>query len=232
MVIMTKTYGILMSTWSIQRYIAGRKNQTRRLKGLDKINENPEEWKFSGFMWKNHLAYACFQNENEIAKVRCPYGWKGNTLYFKETWAVICNVALPYCECETEEEIKKNHYTEYKADTGNPYPGDWPEDEARGNDEAPKWKSSMFMPLKRARFCDIPITNVRVERLHDITEEDALNEGIENSNDDISLVKDHLVNGSLAVDRYMRLWDTLNSKKIPAFKDPFVWVYEFPFHVK
>ena len=224
MVIMTKTRGILMSTWSIQRYIAGRKNQTRRLKGLWKINENPEEWKFEII---GVLSGAVFQNKKtgEDILLKAPYGFIGDSLYFKETWATICNVALPYCECDTEEEIKKNHYTEYKADTGNQYPGDWPEDEAKGNDEAPKWKSSMFMPQKNARFHDIPIINVRIERLHDITEMDAMAEGLWNGWTSTGPTNYHR-------EEYFKLWDTINGRKMPAERNPWVWVYEFPFHVK
>ncbi len=46
----------------------------------------------------------------------------------------------------------KGIWVEYKADSGNPYPGEWPADEARGYDDAPKWKSPIHMPRHASRI--------------------------------------------------------------------------------
>lgn len=224
-------HGILMSGPMVKAYLAGRKTQTRRTRGLALINEHPDEWRCDGlsvnqevFVFTNIVKPAMPQ-----IRIKPPYGYAGNQLYLKETYAVICREAIPVCSCETEEEIAQNHYVEYRADTGNQYPGDWPEEEAKGNDEAPKWKSSMFMPRKYARIVTL-VVNVRVERLQQISEGDAIAEGIDRFgiDHDVTLVKNHLVSGSLAIDRYARLWNSLNEKRGMGWdKNPWVWVYEF-----
>lgn len=67
---------------------------------------------------------------------------------------------------------------------------------------------------------------VRAERLHDITEADAIAEGIERCTSNIDAVRGHLVKGSMEVDRYARLWDSINGPNAWA-ANPWVWVIEF-----
>ena len=219
------TYGVMFKAEMVQAYMAGVKTQTRRLKGLDEINQMPDSRKFSGWMWKDHRATACFQSADSILKVKSPYGFDQDTIWIKETYGVICKVADPLCWCETDEEIRENHYVEYRADTGNPYPGEWPAEEAKGNDEALKWRSAMFMPHKSSRFTDIPILNVRVERLHDITVADAFAEGVRTN---------YLNQRPDWIDKqsYAELWDKINGKTYPWSDNPWVFVYEFPKYQK
>lgn len=222
---MNKTYGILMSGEMVRAYYKLRlKTETRRTRGLDTINRNPHEWNFLGFSATKYAIFERVVNRRfgempgtEQIKIRPPYGWVGDTLWFKETYAPMCHAAdFGYCTCETEEEENRNHYIEYKADTGNPYPGDWPEEEAKGNPDAPKWHSSMFMKHKHSRFKDIPILDVKIERLQDISFKDAFNEGCP---------RDFVIT---PITWYFELWDKLNGDKLPAKVNPFVWVYQFP----
>jgi len=75
------------------------------------------------------------------------------------------------------------------------------------------WKSPLFMPEKLARYF-IKITDVKPQRLHDITEEDCVNEGLtENIND------------------YALLWDSINPK-YQWDTNPWLWRYEFLFWEK
>lgn len=71
----------------------------------------------------------------------------------------------------------------YPNDQVTIYRADWRENAlARGLDNVPEtdegiaWKSARFMPKRDSRFV-LEITNVRVQRLQDITEEDAQAEG-------------------------------------------------------
>ena len=43
-----------------------------------------------------------------------------------------------------------------------------------------KWKNKLFMPEKYARYF-IQITDIKIQKLHDISEKEAINEGIEES---------------------------------------------------
>lgn len=230
-----KEHGILMSGPMVRAYLAGLKTQTRRTRGLDLINENPDAWKFHRLkLREDGSTQAVFERPirttlSETKWVKMPYGLAGDRLWFKETHAIICREAIPTCPCETEEDEARNHYVEYRADTTNRYPGDWPEEEAKGNDEAPKWKPSIFMKRKYARIVT-PIVSVRVERLHSITPADVLAEGIVRSEDGSWLgpldgVKDFPY--AHAHEAYFALWDHINGKTLPAKRNPWVWVYEF-----
>jgi len=90
-----------------------------------------------------------------------------------------------------------------------------------GGDE--HWHSSIHMPKKYARLW-IPITNVRVERVQEISIEDCKAEGVlcdclENEDNRCLLGnKGH----------FKILWDSLNAKRgYPWESNPWVWIVEF-----
>jgi hypothetical protein len=146
--------------------------------------------------------------------INCPYGKPGDRLWLRETWAPMCRVADPFCVCD-EEAAKINHYTEYKADTGNPLPGDWPE-ESRGDEECTKWLSPIFMPRWASRIT-LEIVSVRVERLQNISEADAFAEGISGG--------DWLGD---PVGEFAKLWNSINLKRGYGWEtNCWVWVLEF-----
>lgn len=200
-----------MSSWSIQKYMAGLKNQTRRTKGLDKINENPDEWRLNGILFASGKAmFTNVKNSLLHHVVTLPYGIKGDTLYFKETYRP-CQCER--CNAQYSHGAEPFHEIEYRADGDDPH----------------GWKSSMFMSQKYARFRDIPILNVRVERLHDITKEDVMGEGIEHTKDGEWLGVDGYPFAH-AHEAYDSIWDSINGKKLPSSKNPWLFVYDFPFY--
>jgi hypothetical protein len=94
-----------------------------------------------------------------------------------------------------------------------------------------KWKPSIFMPRWASRIT-LEITGIRVERLQDITEEDAKAEGcVEHTR---HVVAGLLVDPSIgrrehwsARVLYKSLWDSINGKKYPWSSNCWVWVIEF-----
>lgn len=78
------------------------------------------------------------------------------------------------------------------------------------------WKPSIFMPRSASRIT-LEITNVRVERLNEITEMDAEAEGVYVWSD----------SGNPAIWKFHCLWDDINGKKYPWSSNPWVWVVEF-----
>jgi hypothetical protein len=79
------------------------------------------------------------------------------------------------------------------------------------------WTSPLFLPRKAARIF-LEVKNVRIERLWDITEEDAIGEGMPES-----------MTGASDYSRrcFHSLWDTLNAKCGYGWdSNPWVWVYE------
>jgi len=132
----------------------------------------------------------------------CPYP-PGARLWVRET----------FCEVPYEHNhvpIKGGYITipkyAYKADSERDYTG--------------IWKPSIHMPREAARIF-LQVTNVRVERLQDITEEDAIAEGMSKT----------LVDGVTFISakgKFHALWDTLYAKRgHPWENNPWVWVYEF-----
>jgi hypothetical protein len=83
------------------------------------------------------------------------------------------------------------------------------------------WRPSIFMPHEASRLF-LEVKQVGIERVLDITEEDARMEGV---------VKGRADNGHWYVDyksAFAFLWNHLNAKRgYPWNNNPWVWVYEF-----
>ena len=204
---------ILFSTEMVQAILEGRKTQTRRLHGLDEIKKNPNDWTFYYFSKDDKRTFAHFrkQEDNKIKSIfgTSPYQI-GDILWVRETWQTTWN------------ENKKSWDTIYKADGGY-----WIDD-----DGIMKWKPSIYMPKKRARIF-LEVTNIRVQRLQEISEEDAIAEGIKKTwiNDDIKQCKfkNYINDGKgskSAIDSFISLWKKINGEDSWNV-NPWVWVYEF-----
>lgn len=82
------------------------------------------------------------------------------------------------------------------------------------------WQSPYFMPKEAARIF-LRVTDVRIERLQDITEEQAMKEGLQ--------IEKYV--GTPLIKKFSNLWDTTVDKK--EFNqygwnaNPYVFVYEF-----
>jgi len=79
------------------------------------------------------------------------------------------------------------------------------------------WKPSIHMPREAARIF-LRVKTVRVERLQDITEEDAKAEGV---------ICGQGQKRWTARSAFMDLWDRINGKKNPWESNPWVWVISF-----
>jgi hypothetical protein len=150
--------------------------------------------------------------------VNAPY-LPGDRLWVRETWGIF--------DCDTfGEEYGIAYKADESGDDGAPCrwiktPVEWRGrycciDEIEGtclSDE--RWRSSIHMPRWVSRLT-LEIKDVRVERLKDISEEDALQEG----------VVSHPVWKRFAISEFEKLWDPLNAKH-GWDVNPWVWVIEF-----
>jgi hypothetical protein len=133
----------------------------------------------------------------------------GDILWVRETWqhTKVLNI-------NPEDE---NYGYVYKAD-------DQPWEDCEGW----KWKPSLFMPLDACRLF-LKITNIRAERLQDITESDAIAEGVQNEFDTFRNYLDKEEMGSYtlsAKESFETLWESINGEQ--SWKEnPYVWVIEF-----
>jgi hypothetical protein len=84
------------------------------------------------------------------------------------------------------------------------------------------------MPRWASRIT-LEVVNVRVERLQEISEADAIAEGVytnEQALQKLGLPADTKLQGT-CVDKYRIVWESINGKKYPWASNPWVWVVEF-----
>lgn len=108
------------------------------------------------------------------------------------------------------------------------YRADYPDESHPPGLYGRPWKPSIHMPRWASRLT-LEITDVRVERVQDISEKDAWSEGAPSvegeypSNNDASW--------EFARDWFADLWDSINNKPGKAWADnPWVWVILFNVH--
>lgn len=148
----------------------------------------------------------------------------GDILYVRETWK--------------------------KAPNGYYYYEDWQRNDIA---DITKWKPSIHMPKEAARIW-LKVTSVRIERLQEITEDEAKKEGMPDSldypidkaycpvcngvglldshdHDTLGYVETDCENCDTYIKRFKNLWDTtINKKNFDLYgwdADPYVWVIDF-----
>ena len=141
----------------------------------------------------------------------------GDRLWVRETWAT--NYDLDHVKPSNLEAVHYLTPIYYKADGPNLHNG------YELGFLAKTWRPSIFMPRWASRLT-LEIAEVRVERLQDISEKDALAEGV-----DLSIPGGihQQLGPKWAVPRFQALWDSINGKRPGcSWQDnPRVWVIEF-----
>lgn len=128
--------------------------------------------------------------EGESGRIyKCPYGKVGDILWVRETFMNALNFPV----------LSDNFY--YKASVSNQFLQEW-----KGC-----WKPSIFMPKDACRIW-LEIVSVKVERLQDISEGNAIKEGSE-----------YLLN---VREWFADLWKSINGDESWR-NNPWVWVIEF-----
>jgi hypothetical protein len=159
---MMTEHPIIFNTQMVKAILEGHKTMTRRLNGLRALNENPSDAQFQRVIQYqgNTIAQFRIPSINSPYDVKCPYGQVGDRLWVRETWQVDDWNYPNHPEAVLKENI------EYRADALTEeeyfhYKG---------------WRPSIHMPRWASRIT-LEITEVRVERLQEITEADAEAEG-------------------------------------------------------
>lgn len=204
---------ILFTSENVRAIFDGRKTQTRRLNGLKKFNRQPDRWRLEGstFAFDGGFEYVPVPN--------CPYGQPGDRLWVRETWAVdrcydhMKPSAIPASRPAYYYHAKPNHIVE-----------NWH-----------KKRPSIFMPRWACRLW-LELTEVRVERLQECSEADAIAEGIECvggptscnpwRNYRIGQPGEMNMHCSAPSRSYMTLWESINGEGSWE-ANPWVWVLTF-----
>jgi hypothetical protein len=202
---------IIFNTEMVRAILDGRKTQTRR-----PMNPQPhKEWQplsakaewytptvidKKGFYQpaKNDVFGVSDEDQGFIS----PFGSIGDQLYVRETWRKFnssdeCGCSESPCSCPSNGTVlfKASH------DSGES-----------------KWKPSIHMPRWAARII-LEVTDVRVERVQNISERDAWAEGFDGYDDDVT-------GGKNGYSEFCEAWQSIYGDESWQ-SNPWVWVIDF-----
>jgi hypothetical protein len=205
---------ILFKGPMVTAILADRKDQTRRTRGLDRVNANPVEWCCEGV---TQSGTAIFTGPTGTFDLPCPYGAPGDRLWVREAFfdhdSRLGAPTSPLTARQREERI------EYRED-------EW---DRAGGDAGGGWSPSIHMPRWASRIT-LEVTDVRVQRLQEINEADAVAEGADLYS--VAAGLDSLARQYLTEDThrhgFAHLWDSLNAKRGYGWdQNPWVWAISF-----
>jgi hypothetical protein len=221
---------ILFSGEMVRAILAGQKTQTRRIAKI----ENTEDINLYEVVCNGSVHYRRPAGDTILEDARrtpgysvrtvidgliekCPYGKVGDCLWVREKTSAMKSGGL-WGDWSDSADAR----VEYLADSSADYfhlSGDQKKN-------FKKWENrpSIHMPRWASRIT-IEITRIRLERLQDISEEDAKAEGCIAGYGRIPGSK--ISTMMTGVDYFRNLWRAINGKKIPWSSNPFVWVIEF-----
>lgn len=192
---------ILFNTPMVQAILSSHKTQTRREIKNKLIIEQAE--------------FECGHRPNVIRNEPslqywiengCPFGQVGDRLWVRETFRLYDLDECPHadfpCGCP------RNGTPLYKA--------------SHDCDDGEKWKPSIHMPRSACRLI-LEITKIRVERLNDISSEDAKAEGFDYSTHPSAIQMGYAVG---AKTNFRVTWEQIYGQN-EWNKNPWVWVVEF-----
>ncbi|MEB3753812.1 hypothetical protein [Acinetobacter sp. MD2(2019)] len=200
---------ILFNTAMVQAILEGRKTQTRRILQCD----HPV---VTGFIPNGEHGYwkGTAKSDAVIQQyittfpftIKCPFGIVGDRLWVRETFRLYDSDECPHadfpCGCP------RNGTPLFKAshDCG----------------DGEKWTPSIHMPRSASRIL-LEITKIRVERLNDISSEDAKAEGFDYSSHQSAIEMGYAIG---ARTNFRHEWEEIYGQNAWN-KNPWVWVIEF-----
>lgn len=200
---------ILMAAPMVRATLDDLKTQTRRV-------VKPAPWevlpnKTGEPPWPHGFKYEeGSTTHGEPFKMPCPYGQPGDRLWVRETFSIL-------------DDGMQERRPVFFADMRN---------ESEAAHHSP-WKPSIFMPYWVSRIL-LEVTEVRVQRLNDISERDALAEGITWPDRDGQRYQPPIdtygISGArTAAEKFQELWDSINGKRPGCTweNNPWVWAITF-----
>lgn len=211
-----KEHPILFNGEMVRAILAGRKTQTRRVIKPQPVTSYSD--------WPDRYIYSDKEGTKEI---RCPYGHPGDRLWVRESFCLIeyDHVTFMGGECEKipkekPEKIWSENDHEFDMTHSMLYA-------ANGYDESCRYRPSTHMPRWASRIT-LEITDVRVERVQDISEEDAKAEGVEPTKQIETPGATVIVPPQLYRDGFSKVWRSINDKRGFGWDaNPWVWVVGF-----
>jgi hypothetical protein len=204
--VQVKERPILFSGAMVRALLAGTKTQTRRIIKPQPTEEekHPDCFRFNGPLVSKEGPFGILAH--------CPYGRPGERLWVRENMIKNLNTG-------TYWPMADGYTRSISEATGKPLPHE-------------KSVPSIHMPRAASRLL-LEITAVRCERLHDITNEDAIAEGCATDAwHSMDWKHPHAIaptsadSVTIPVSNYASLWQEINGPDSWA-ANPWVWVVEF-----
>lgn len=212
---------ILFNTEMVRAILDGRKSCTRRLVKFSS-GENP---RWTGYIKDGLMLY---NGKNEPCIRKAPYQ-SGDILYVRETWQYLY-------ELDGNEQVIEDTGKYYYAATDTIPFDTYVDENGVTHDHHAPWRPSIHMPKEAARIW-LRVTNVRIERLQDMTPKDAKNEGVGNLfYEDIGYSEKNYGTEvdpeyGIAKEQFAWLWDsTIKKSNLAQYgwdANPYIWVIEF-----
>lgn len=234
---------IIFDAESVRAILAARKTMTRRV--IKRVPSWALRGGYSFFTPKGSLSFRGAEGQESFITSR--YGVKGDRLWVRETWRVgawdenTSCIAVDYGadgyarpeflqvpDTLEGEELFERLWIQSSDDAlaaGNKPDGNGAHHWKRG--ESPcRWRSPLFMPRWASRIT-LEVTDVRAERVQDISEGDCRAEGLRwDDIKNIRFCRDGLA--STWRTAFLERWDALNAKRgHPWDSNPWVWVVTF-----
>ncbi|MCU6666129.1 hypothetical protein [Silvania hatchlandensis] len=209
--------GMIFNEEMVRALLDGRKTQTRRI-----MKPQPEVCPRGGHWWPSNVFKTMLHIEEEMQNGKggwggvvgnaCRFGDVGDRIWVRETWA----------EAGAGAPDLKLYRANYPAHVPSHY-----ENVPRAEDI--RWTPSIHMPRWASRIL-LEISDVRVERLNSISEEDARAEGVPPAGDLLPDYPDTYLTpaGDFATAKvaFQRLWQSIYGEESWQ-ANPWVWVITF-----
>ena len=188
---------ILFSGPMVRAIIDGRKTQTRRMVKPQPVLVGEPSVPFRT------------ADADPKGIIPCPYGAVGGRLWVRETWGLMSyHDTTDWCggsikavpECELRERYLVEHAANWKLPS-----------------ESACWRHPVSMPRWASRIT-LEIVSIRVERVQEISEEDAKKEGV-------TITEYYAMSRHPYRSAFIDLWTSIHGGNWDA--NPYVWVVEF-----
>jgi hypothetical protein len=229
----TTDHGLIFQPWGVRQILAGNKLCTRRLvTRFNSVASNGKRWPANAWNAIRWEAARARRRQDGVPYWDVP--WlrtsvlvfpklrPGHTAWVREGWGMVSFSCSPVAYVGPPDPLPV-----FRADSNSIALTDV------------RWRSPLHLPRKLARIT-LRITEVRAERLQDITEEDARLEGMDwaapegfNARQIRGLVRDEdprvvgypPAGASFALDNFRYAWQSINAKRASWESNPPVWRY-------
>jgi hypothetical protein len=192
---------IIFSAAMVRAILGGRKTQTRRI-----CKVQPKSEYEGGDMLDGYAVWIDPKSDTEGCECKCAYGQPGDRLWVRESFQ--------YFRADEEGPLA----VAFKAGCADDRLNYVHQDGSIEQINILRWKPSIHMPRWASRIT-LEIVSVRVERLHDISDADAVAEGVTDIQNDRGFETSFTYG-------FLMLWDKVHGRA-STDANPWVWVIEF-----